>query len=103
MWNREDDDDNDNDNDMELQDVRERPSLSDFIPISDHQSVTPDTFFGGPPVLHAYSPTAKLLCGQSEYGGISALRRLGPEQVASAVGQEPEVEIDGLEIWVSSR
>jgi len=93
---------------MELQEVRERPSLSDFIPISDHESETPDTFFGGPPVLHAYSPTAKLLCGQSEYGGISALRRLGPEQIVSttsgtAAGQDPEIEIDGLEIWVSSR
>jgi len=93
---------------MEIQEVRERPSLSDFIPISEHESETPDTFFGGPPVLHAYSQTAKLLCGQSEYRDISALRRLGPEQVISstsgtAVGQEPEVEIDGIEIWVSSR
>jgi len=93
---------------MELQEVRERPSISDFIPISDHESETPDTFFGGPPVLHAYSPTAKLLCGHSVYGDISALQRLGPEQVISTtsrstVDQEPEVEIDGLEIWVSSR
>lgn len=88
--------------------MRERPSISDFIPISDHESETPDTFFGGPPVLHAYSPTAMLVCGQSEYGDISALQRLGPEQIVSATpspteGQEPEVEIDGLEIWVSSR
>jgi len=93
---------------MELQEVRERPSLADFIPISDHESETPDTFFGGPPVLHAYSPTAKLLCGQSEYGRIGALRRLGPEQIVSAtsgtaISQETEVEIEGLEIWVSSR
>jgi len=102
MWIREDDDD------MELQEVRERPATSDFLRLSDHESETPDTFFGGPPVLHAYSPMAKLRCGQSEYGSISALRCMGPEQIISttsgtAASQEVEVEIEGLEIWVSSR
>lgn len=35
------------------------PSLSDFTPLSEYQSTTPETFHGGKPVLHYHATGAK--------------------------------------------
>ncbi len=41
--------------------IRIPPSIpSDFIPVAEYESQTPDTFFGGKPVLHYYAANAKI-------------------------------------------
>jgi len=85
---------------MELIEISERPLASSYTPLSQHQEETPDTFFGGPEVLHAYSPEAKLRLSRQQYENTPAVRKLGESNQADA---EADVELSGLEIWVSSR
>lgn len=35
--------------------LRSPPSLSDYVPLSEYQSQTPETFHGGKPVLHYHA------------------------------------------------
>ncbi|KAB5513608.1 regulator of volume decrease after cellular swelling-domain-containing protein [Coniochaeta sp. 2T2.1] len=48
--------------------LRTPPSLSDYVPLSDYQAQTPDTFHGGKPVLyyHATSVLARVYESQSK-------------------------------------
>jgi chloride channel, nucleotide-sensitive, 1A len=44
---------------MEL--IREPPPASTFVPLADHQSTTPASFYTGPPVLHYHSGRSKVV------------------------------------------
>lgn len=44
---------------MPLSTIRTPPSLEDYIPLAEHQSKTPETFYGGKPVLHHHVEGAK--------------------------------------------
>ena len=85
---------------MELDEISERPLASSYTPLSRHQQETPDTFFGGPEVLHAYSPEAKVRLSRQQYDVTPAIQKLGELDRADS---EADVELGGLEIWVSSR
>ncbi|KIW68495.1 hypothetical protein PV04_04437 [Phialophora macrospora] len=56
--------------------LREAPKPSSFIPLIEHQSSTPASFYTGPPVLHYYSDRSKLLVLEHEAHSIPALAPL---------------------------
>ena len=99
------------------------PSSSSFTPLALHQSQTPESFFSGPPVLHHHSPSASLVLRSSDLAAAPVLAGLANgartrgavngETVGGAVngdgvavdGDEDgdeEVEIEGVDVWVSS-
>ncbi|KAK1983979.1 regulator of volume decrease after cellular swelling-domain-containing protein [Colletotrichum cereale] len=51
--------------------IRSPPSLEDFTPIEDHQAQTPETFFGGKPVLHFHLEGAKAWIPASQKGNLA--------------------------------
>ncbi|KZL87555.1 fpd1 benzoylformate decarboxylase [Colletotrichum incanum] len=51
--------------------IRSPPSLGDFTPIEEHQAQTPETFFGGKPVLHFHLEGAKAWIPASQKGNLA--------------------------------
>ena len=90
--------------------IHESPELTSFIPLSEHQSQTPVSFYSGPPVLHHQSSDARLLVLQSDLNASSALCKLATSTSGHNGGLENnedaedsrEVSIEGVDIWVTS-
>ncbi|KAI9731986.1 MAG: hypothetical protein M1834_004437 [Cirrosporium novae-zelandiae] len=92
------------------------PVESSFILLSAYQSHTPDSFFSGPPVLHYSTKGAKLLVNSNDLARTPSLRALSTDSFANGEagqnghvdggeegeGEGREVEIEGVDIWVSS-
>ncbi|EXJ60649.1 hypothetical protein A1O7_04802 [Cladophialophora yegresii CBS 114405] len=65
--------------------LREAPKPSSFVPLIEHQSSTPASFYTGPPVLHYYSDRSKLIVLEHEAHSIPALAPL-----LEASAQQPD-------------
>jgi chloride channel, nucleotide-sensitive, 1A len=53
--------------------LREPPKASSFVPIGEHQSTTPASFYSGPPVLHYHSDRSKVIVYEDEINKAPAL------------------------------
>ena len=105
--------------------IHQAPTSSSFTPLAVHQSQTPESFYSGPPVLYHHSPSASLSLHASELAAAPALSGLangahrsanGTSTVAvnghGAADQEEEeeeeeegdeeIEITGVDVWVTS-
>lgn len=40
--------------------IHASPSVSDYVPLSEYESTTPESFHGGKPVLHYHATSAKI-------------------------------------------
>jgi chloride channel, nucleotide-sensitive, 1A len=78
------------------------PREEDFMPLSDHQEQTPGTFFGGKPVLHLRCTGSRLLIAEPELQGQPDFAALGTPS-PSSTGSGADVEIGGIDVWVTSR
>jgi hypothetical protein len=83
---------------MPLELVIEAPKKEDFTPLTEHQSQTPVTFFGSRPVLHHYSPEAKLAVRKNEYEQHDILR-----QIHTSSDADSEDVILNVDVWITSR
>jgi nucleotide-sensitive chloride channel 1A len=50
--------------------IRSPPSLENYTPLSEHQSQTPETFYGGKPVLYYHATGAKAWIPTSQRGSL---------------------------------
>jgi nucleotide-sensitive chloride channel 1A len=89
--------------------TEEVPTVESFTSLSEHQSQTPGTFFGGPSVLHYHSPGAKLVIAKSQYDQLNALHDL-QDTSSGQNGSSPNgasaaenVIISGIDAWVTSK
>jgi len=86
------------------------PEASAFVPIAEHQSRTPSSFYSGPPVLHYHSQRCKLVILERDLIANPVLNALRGENAttngASAQADEDEesteVAIEGVDTWVGS-
>lgn len=94
------------------------PETSAFVPLSVHQSRTPDSFHSGPAVLHYHASNCKLVGLERDLSSTPALNALRGAEVngssSSSENQqsndanggegetEKEVVIEGLDVWVTS-
>ncbi|KLJ12738.1 hypothetical protein EMPG_12269 [Blastomyces silverae] len=99
------------------------PEASSFIPLAEHQSHTPASFYSGPPILHHLSERCKIVILERELRKSAALSGLRPSVTGaeavngSSVGETPvsatapaaassdgekEIVIDGVDVWVTS-
>ncbi|PKS10706.1 hypothetical protein jhhlp_002463 [Lomentospora prolificans] len=87
--------------------IRSPPSEADFTPLSEYQAQTPETFFGGKPVLYYHATGAKSFVSKDQCGTLpvfptdSSALPSGPEAAALGVGAEDVTE-QKLDIWVNS-
>ena len=102
---------------MEL--LEEAPNATAFIPLVEHQSTTPSSFYSGPPVLHYYSDRCKVLVLESDLSShpnlSTFLRRTHPKDESSGDainGHHTDQETDSansqrmvveeVDVWVTS-
>lgn len=86
--------------------IRAPPSEADFTPLSEYQAQTPDTFFGGNPVLYSHISAAKCWLPKTQRGTLPvfpadcATAPSGPEgAVASSAEELVEQKLD---LWVNA-
>lgn len=73
--------------------LREPPQASTFIPLVEHQSSTPASFYAGPPVLHYYSDRSKLIILEAEADAVAAFAPL----LEKATSQPSQAHANGTE------
>jgi nucleotide-sensitive chloride channel 1A len=74
------------------------------VPLAEHQSRTPSSFYEGPPVLHYHSERCKIVILERDLVATPALRALRSESAVASSEQDDdkEVAIEGIETWVTS-
>ncbi|PGH16318.1 hypothetical protein AJ79_01860 [Helicocarpus griseus UAMH5409] len=92
--------------------LRSAPESSSFVPLAEHQSHTPESFYSGPAVLHHFSERCKVVILERELSKSTALSGLrsnatdgGATNGTSAAGdseEDKEIVIDGVDVWVTS-
>jgi chloride channel, nucleotide-sensitive, 1A len=103
--------------------ILEAPEVTAFVPLIEHQSTTPASFYSGPPVLHYHSQRCKVIVLESDLNKSAALQRLaqGGEKLSTngnrngnnsngdEVGVLPPVEhtsvqrvVGNIDVWVTS-
>jgi nucleotide-sensitive chloride channel 1A len=96
--------------------LREAPKVTSFVPLVEHQSATPASFYSGPPVLHYYSDRCKVLILDRDLSSVPALAdfangRTGDSgENGTAINGDGALEGEGVyktmedvDIWVTSR
>ncbi|KAJ9617294.1 hypothetical protein H2200_001015 [Cladophialophora chaetospira] len=95
--------------------LSEAPKPSSFVPLVEHQSSTPASFYTGPPVLHYYSDRSKLIILEHEAQSLPALAPLLAHSTSQAEPQDPiangssdttsignQKVIENLDVYVTS-
>lgn len=89
----------------------EPPNPSSFVPLAEHQSRTPESFYAGPPILHHLSERCKVVILEGELTSTPALRGLRPSNAGQGAtngssgpqdSQDREIVIDDVNVWVTS-
>lgn len=92
---------------MPAETIRAPPALGDYVPLSEHQSQTPATFFGGKPVLHYHATGGKAWVSASQAQSLpifprdSTTQPTGPE-AATLQGSEDELVEQTVDIYTTS-
>lgn len=97
--------------------VREAPKASTFIPLAEHQSATPASFYTGPPVLHYHSDRSKIIVLERDTSGAALLEPLlqhaanttasqangGAETNGHTEANDNEQKVlEDVDVWVTS-
>ena len=99
--------------------ISKAPEVSDFVPLIEHLSATPASFYSGPPVLHYYSQRCQVIVLEGDMNKSAAFQRLvqgakrsntngnssnGNDAEVSSLADEVSAQrvIDGIDVWVTS-
>ena len=94
--------------------------MTSFVPLIEHQSTTPASFYSGPPVLHYHSQRCKVIVLEGDMSKSAAVQRLaqggvklntsngdsanGGDVEAQTLAEENSVQrvISDIDVWVTS-
>jgi chloride channel, nucleotide-sensitive, 1A len=100
--------------------ISEAPQLNTFVPLLEHQTATPASFYSGPPVLHYHSQRCKIILRSSDMARSAAVQRLGQggekliatngnssnreNELAPPAEEETSAQriISDIDVWVTS-
>lgn len=88
---------------MSLDPITTAPQTSDFTPLSEYSSQTPGSFFGATPVLHYHSPNSLLKIPREQFNAQPDFQTLAESSSYPTTGAEEYVQIEGVDVWVTSR
>jgi hypothetical protein len=86
---------------MALRTIRTPPAVDDFIPLSEYNATTPQSF-DAKAVLHQLARATTIKVPTSDYEQNSELKQLAGE-IAPAADQNGDIHIPNIDVWVSSR
>ncbi|KAM0723870.1 hypothetical protein Q7P37_000860 [Cladosporium fusiforme] len=87
---------------MSLTTLTAAPTNDDFTPLSEHRESTPGSFFGGNPVLHLQAPASKLQISKEDLEAQQAIKALAANTDDAAVDKDGLIEIQDIDVWVTS-
>ncbi|KAL9085596.1 MAG: hypothetical protein Q9165_007496 [Trypethelium subeluteriae] len=99
---------------MEVNIIQSAPALENFTPLAEHQEQTPDTFFGGKPILHFHSTNAQLLIEKDALEANEAFSGLynaqhEPTRAGAPVNGDTaadttrtQITVPDIDLWVTS-
>lgn len=82
--------------------IRSPPSLDDYIPLSDFQSQTPESFVDGKPVLHLHLTGVTAQIPKSVASQLGAVFSSSSAQGSAANGTSEETLEQEVDVFVSS-
>lgn len=93
--------------------LREAPKPSSFVPLIEHQSTTPASFYSGLPVLHYYSDRSKLIVLEHEIDSAPTFAPIlaaasahqqenGTQTIEDQADQNKQKVVEVVDIWVTS-
>lgn len=94
--------------------LSEAPEVTSFVPLIEHQSTTPASFYSGPPVLHYYSQRCKVIVLESDITKSPAVQRLtqggektnpnGNNSNGDSIEEETSAQrvVSDIDVWVTS-
>jgi chloride channel, nucleotide-sensitive, 1A len=75
--------------------LQEAPKSDTFVPLSEHQSATPASFYLGPPVLHYHSGHCKVVILKRDLSQSPALTALARQAQGTPTSAEPVTNGNG--------
>lgn len=100
-----------------METIREAPKASTFIPLAEHQSATPASFYTGPPVLHYHSDRSKVIILERDTSGAALLEPIfqhaanttetqtngGGETIGhTEANDNAQKVLEDVDVWVTS-
>lgn len=97
-----------------MESLKEPPQVATFIPLAEHRSATPASFYTGPPVLHYYSDRSKIIVLARESRDNSLLQPLlkhaqvveqeqnGATNGTSETHDDSQQVVEDVDVWVTS-
>ena len=92
--------------------LREPPHAGSFIPLAEHQSTTPASFYSGPPVLHYHSDRSKVVILDREVSNAPAFAPLFQNAHVAQTASNGDAQTNGdsdtqkvaeeVDVWVTS-
>jgi chloride channel, nucleotide-sensitive, 1A len=84
--------------------IRTPPSLGEYTALSEHQEQTPETFFGGKPILHYHLTGAKAWIPKSQCGSLAVFPADSGASTSEGTTETDSEELieQELEIFVNS-
>lgn len=91
---------------MPLTTIHSAPALDSFTPLADHQSQTPEVFYGAKPVLHFHAVGARALASRDQLSKLPIFSQTpGQADVAEDVqseSQETTMAAEVIDAYISS-
>ncbi|KAI5305505.1 hypothetical protein KEM55_008959 [Ascosphaera atra] len=78
------------------------PQSSTFIPLAQHQSQTPASFYDIPPVLHYHASQCRLVAPARELRKLPGLKHGAGEGAGQEEEEGKDVVVEGVDVWVTS-
>ena len=87
--------------------LHQEPQESAFVPLAEHQSQTPESFYSGPPVLYYRSKAARFVITTEDAERIPAISKLtdaAKEQWQADFVEDDQggLMVETVDIWVTS-
>ncbi|CRK18813.1 hypothetical protein BN1723_011702 [Verticillium longisporum] len=86
--------------------IRPPPSVGDFLPLEEYESQTPETFFGGKPVLHHHLQGAKIWIPKSQSAALpvftDASAAVSAPEGATLTGTTDDLTEQTIDLFVNS-
>ena len=86
---------------MALRIITTPPAVDEFIPLSEYNATTPQSF-DAKGVLHQLARATTIKVPTTDYEQNSELKQLAG-QTATAADQTGDIHIPNIDVWVSSR
>ena len=83
--------------------IHSAPTLDSFTPLADHQSQTPEVFYGAKPVLHHHTTGARALVSRDQLSKLPIFSQTHGERASEAEEVQPEVLVaEVVDAYISS-